>query len=81
MTIKRILPGNRYSEAVIAGGFIYCAGMVPAKSLREHCHDGRQSSRASPREYEGVAVRGQLYARADAGHRPDIWPGIMKSHA
>ena len=28
-TIKRILPGNRYSEAVIAGGFIFCAGMVP----------------------------------------------------
>ncbi|MBU2277995.1 MAG: RidA family protein [Gammaproteobacteria bacterium] len=32
MTIKRILPGNRYSEAVIAGGFIYCAGMVPAQT-------------------------------------------------
>ena len=29
MTIKRILPGNRSSEAVIAGGFIFCAGMVP----------------------------------------------------
>ncbi|MDZ7868534.1 MAG: RidA family protein [Rheinheimera sp.] len=28
-TIQRILPGNRYSEAVIAGGFIYCAGLVP----------------------------------------------------
>ncbi|WP_430456532.1 RidA family protein [Rheinheimera sp.] len=27
--IQRILPGTRYSEAVIAGGFIFCAGMVP----------------------------------------------------
>lgn len=32
MTIKRVLPGNRYSEAVIAGGFIFCAGMVPAQT-------------------------------------------------
>lgn len=27
--IQRILPGTRYSEAVIAGSFIFCAGMVP----------------------------------------------------
>lgn len=27
--IQRILPGNRYSEAVIAGGFVFCSGMVP----------------------------------------------------
>ncbi len=27
--IERILPGKRYSEAVIAGGFIFCSGMVP----------------------------------------------------
>lgn len=27
--IQRILPGTRYSEAVIAGGFVFCAGMVP----------------------------------------------------
>lgn len=32
MTIKRVLPGNRYSEAVIAGGFIFCAGMVPEQT-------------------------------------------------
>jgi len=29
MPIERVLPGQRYSEAVIAGGFIFCAGMVP----------------------------------------------------
>lgn len=29
MAITRIQPGVRYSEAVIAGGFIFCAGMVP----------------------------------------------------
>jgi enamine deaminase RidA (YjgF/YER057c/UK114 family) len=29
MSIERVLPGQRYSEAVIAGGFIFCAGMVP----------------------------------------------------
>lgn len=27
--IERILPGQRYSEAVSAGGFIFCSGMVP----------------------------------------------------
>lgn len=27
--ITRILPGGRYSEAVQAGGFIFCSGMVP----------------------------------------------------
>lgn len=29
MTIQRILPASRYSEAVIVKGLIYCAGMVP----------------------------------------------------
>lgn len=29
MTIKRILPASRYSEAVIVNGLIFCAGMVP----------------------------------------------------
>ncbi|WP_337841658.1 RidA family protein [Rheinheimera sp.] len=27
--IQRILPGKRYSEAVIAHGLIFCSGMVP----------------------------------------------------
>ena len=30
MTIQRILPANRYSEAVIFNGLIFCAGMVPS---------------------------------------------------
>lgn len=30
MTIQRILPANRYSEAVIVNGLIFCAGMVPS---------------------------------------------------
>ena len=29
MTIQRILPASRYSEAVIVNGLIFCAGMVP----------------------------------------------------
>lgn len=29
MTIQRILPAARYSEAVIVNGLIFCAGMVP----------------------------------------------------
>jgi enamine deaminase RidA (YjgF/YER057c/UK114 family) len=29
MNIQRILPAARYSEAVIAGNFVFCAGMVP----------------------------------------------------
>jgi enamine deaminase RidA (YjgF/YER057c/UK114 family) len=29
MTIQRISPASRYSEAVIVNGVIYCAGMVP----------------------------------------------------
>ncbi len=29
MTIQRILPGSRYSEAVVVNGLIFCAGMVP----------------------------------------------------
>ena len=32
MTIKRILPAARYSEAVIVNGLIFCAGMVPENS-------------------------------------------------
>lgn len=28
-SIQRILPAARYSEAVVAGPFIFCAGMVP----------------------------------------------------
>lgn len=27
--IERVIPGARYSEAVVAGGFIFCSGMVP----------------------------------------------------
>lgn len=27
--IERVIPGPRYSEAVVAGGFIFCSGMVP----------------------------------------------------
>ena len=30
MTIQRILPASRYSEAVIVNGLIFCAGMVPS---------------------------------------------------
>ena len=29
MTLQRILPAARYSEAVIVNGLIFCAGMVP----------------------------------------------------
>ena len=29
MTIQRVLPASRYSEAVIVNGLIFCAGMVP----------------------------------------------------
>lgn len=29
MSIQRILPAARYSEAVIVNGLIFCAGMVP----------------------------------------------------
>lgn len=29
MTIQRIVPQARYSEAVIVNGLIFCAGMVP----------------------------------------------------
>ena len=29
MSITRILPSQRYSEAVIVNGLIFCAGMVP----------------------------------------------------
>ena len=32
MTIQRILPAARYSEAVIVNGLIFCAGMVPENS-------------------------------------------------
>ncbi|HCU65546.1 MAG TPA: hypothetical protein DF774_07300 [Rheinheimera sp.] len=32
MSIQRILPASRYSEAVIAGNFIFCAGMVPERT-------------------------------------------------
>lgn len=32
MAITRVQPGTRYSEAVLAGGFIFCAGMVPAQT-------------------------------------------------
>lgn len=32
MSIQRILPAARYSEAVIAGNFIFCAGMVPERT-------------------------------------------------
>jgi enamine deaminase RidA (YjgF/YER057c/UK114 family) len=32
MTIQRILPASRYSEAVIVNGLIFCAGMVPETS-------------------------------------------------
>ncbi len=32
MAITRVQPGTRYSEAVVAGGFIFCAGMVPAQT-------------------------------------------------
>lgn len=30
--IQRILPGKRYSEAVLANGFLFCSGMVPENS-------------------------------------------------
>ena len=30
MTIERIDPATRYSEAVIVNGLIFCSGMVPA---------------------------------------------------
>ncbi|SEH66505.1 Enamine deaminase RidA, house cleaning of reactive enamine intermediates, YjgF/YER057c/UK114 family [Rheinheimera pacifica] len=30
MTIQRILPASRYSEAVIVNSLIFCAGMVPS---------------------------------------------------
>ena len=29
MSIERVLPAARYSEAVIVNGLIFCAGMVP----------------------------------------------------
>lgn len=32
MTMQRILPAARYSEAVIVNGLIFCAGMVPENS-------------------------------------------------
>ena len=32
MTITRVQPGTRYSEAVVAGGFIFCSGMVPSQT-------------------------------------------------
>ena len=32
MTMQRILPAARYSEAVIVNGLIFCAGMVPEYS-------------------------------------------------
>jgi enamine deaminase RidA (YjgF/YER057c/UK114 family) len=32
MAITRVQPGSRYSEAVLAGGFIFCSGMVPAQT-------------------------------------------------
>ena len=35
MTIQRILPATRYSEAVIVNGLIFCAGMVPENSAAD----------------------------------------------
>ena len=32
MAITRVQPGSRYSEAVLAGGFIFCSGMGPAQT-------------------------------------------------
>lgn len=29
MSIERVLPSTRYSEAVIVNGLVFCAGMVP----------------------------------------------------
>lgn len=31
-SIQRVLPGHRYSEAVLAGGFMFCSGMVPSQA-------------------------------------------------
>lgn len=35
MAIERILPGARYSEAVVAGGLVFLSGMVPENTAAD----------------------------------------------